>query len=76
MNHCTTVVTGKSIHLGGSLGQEKATGRGVFVTGREVARRLGIEIADTRIALQGYGIADGYLSSAINHNSKATTFYR
>ncbi|KAB8313591.1 Glu/Leu/Phe/Val dehydrogenase [Erwinia endophytica] len=58
MNHGTTVtgvVTGKPVHLGGSLGREKATGRGVFVTGCEVARRLGIEIADSRVALQGYG---------------------
>ncbi|MGE9550259.1 Glu/Leu/Phe/Val family dehydrogenase [Erwinia amylovora] len=58
MNHGTTitgVVTGKPIHLGGSLGREKATGRGVFITGREVARRSGIEIADARIAVQGFG---------------------
>ena len=58
MNHGTTVtgvVTGKPIHLGGSLGREKATGRGVFVTGREVARRLGIELNDAKIAVQGFG---------------------
>lgn len=58
MNHGTTitgVVTGKPIHLGGSLGREKATGRGVFITGREVARRSGIEIEVARVAVQGFG---------------------
>ncbi|MEN5015533.1 Glu/Leu/Phe/Val dehydrogenase [Erwinia sp. Eh17-17] len=58
MNHGTTitgVVTGKPIHLGGSLGREKATGRGVFITGREVARRSGIEIEGAKVAVQGFG---------------------
>ncbi|ATZ11552.1 Glu/Leu/Phe/Val family dehydrogenase [Erwinia amylovora] len=58
MNHGTTVtgvVTGKPIHLGGSLGREKATGRGVFITGREVARRNGIEIEGATVAVQGFG---------------------
>jgi glutamate dehydrogenase (NAD(P)+) len=40
----TGVVTGKPLHLGGSLGRVKATGRGVFVTGREAARRIGLDI--------------------------------
>lgn len=58
MNQGTTitgVVTGKPIHLGGSLGREKATGRGVFITGREVARRSGIDIEGAKVAVQGFG---------------------
>ena len=51
----TGVVTGKPIHLGGSLGRVKATGRGVFVTGREAARRIGMDLRGARIAVQGFG---------------------
>jgi len=49
------VVTGKPIHLGGSLGRVKATGRGVFVTGREAARRMGLKLENARVAVQGFG---------------------
>ncbi|MCW5634409.1 MAG: Glu/Leu/Phe/Val dehydrogenase [Rubrivivax sp.] len=51
----TGVVTGKPIHLGGSLGRVKATGRGVFVTGREAARRLNLKLEGARVAVQGFG---------------------
>jgi glutamate dehydrogenase (NAD(P)+) len=51
----TGVVTGKPIHLGGSLGRVKATGRGVFVTGREAARRIGLDLNGARVAVQGMG---------------------
>jgi glutamate dehydrogenase (NAD(P)+) len=51
----TGVVTGKPIHLGGSLGRVKATGRGVFVTGREAARRIGLNLDGAKIAVQGFG---------------------
>ena len=51
----TGVVTGKPVDLGGSLGRVKATGRGVFVTGREAARRLGLDLAGARVAVQGLG---------------------
>jgi len=51
----TGVVTGKPLHLGGSLGRVKATGRGVFVTGREAARRLGLDLKGARVAVQGFG---------------------
>jgi glutamate dehydrogenase (NAD(P)+) len=51
----TGVVTGKPLHLGGSLGRVKATGRGVFVTGREAARRIGLGLEGARVAVQGMG---------------------
>jgi glutamate dehydrogenase (NAD(P)+) len=51
----TGVVTGKPIHLGGSLGRVKATGRGVFVTGREAARRLNLPLEGARVIVQGFG---------------------
>jgi glutamate dehydrogenase (NAD(P)+) len=51
----TGVVTGKPIHLGGSLGRVKATGRGVFVTGREAARRMGMNLNGAGVAVQGMG---------------------
>lgn len=55
----TGVVTGKPIDLGGSLGRVKATGRGVFLTGREAARRIGLPLAGARIAVQGFGNVGG-----------------
>jgi glutamate dehydrogenase (NAD(P)+) len=51
----TGVVTGKPITLGGSLGRVKATGRGVFVVGREALRRLGRDLSGTKVAIQGFG---------------------
>ena len=55
----TGVVTGKPIHLGGSAGRVKATGRGVFVTGREAARRTGLDLNGARVAVQGFGNVGG-----------------
>jgi glutamate dehydrogenase (NAD(P)+) len=49
------VVTGKPIHLGGSLGRVKATGRGVFVTGKDIAKRLDLNLHGARVAVQGHG---------------------
>ena len=51
----TGVVTGKPIALGGSLGRVQATGRGVFVIGREAMRRLHIDMEGARVAVQGFG---------------------
>jgi len=51
----TGVVTGKPVNLGGSLGRNKATGRGVFITGREAARKIGLDLEGARVAVQGFG---------------------
>jgi glutamate dehydrogenase (NAD(P)+) len=58
-NLSTGVVTGKPISLGGSLGRREATGRGVFVTGREAAIKRGVEIQGARVAVQGFGNVGG-----------------
>ncbi len=55
----TGVVTGKPVALGGSLGRRDATGRGVFTVGVEAAGRIGMDIARTRVAVQGFGNVGG-----------------
>lgn len=51
----TGVVTGKPVHLGGSLGRVRATGRGVFVTGLQAAKKIGLSIENSKVAVQGFG---------------------
>jgi glutamate dehydrogenase/leucine dehydrogenase len=53
------VVTGKPISIGGSLGREMATGRGVMIVVREALARQGRTIAGSRIAIQGFGNVGG-----------------
>mgnify|MGYP002624440551 CR=1 FL=1 len=49
------VVTGKPLELYGSQGREAATGRGVAICTRWALEDLGITVAGSRYALQGFG---------------------
>ena len=49
------VVTGKPISIGGSLGREEATGRGVVDVTLEVLRHFRLAISDTTVVIQGFG---------------------
>lgn len=51
----TGVVTGKPISLGGSVGRNEATGRGLFTVGVEAAKKINLEISGARIIVQGFG---------------------
>ena len=49
------VVTGKPLALGGSLGREEATGRGVFYVTLEALRHLKLSLENATVAIQGFG---------------------
>jgi glutamate dehydrogenase (NAD(P)+) len=60
----TSVVIGKPIEMGGSLGRREATGRGVMIVTREAARHLGFDIKGATVAVQGFGNV-GSVSAAL-----------
>ncbi|HEY5931483.1 MAG TPA: Glu/Leu/Phe/Val dehydrogenase [Nitrospira sp.] len=49
------VVTGKPLSIGGSLGREEATGRGVVYVTQEVLRHLKLSMDYTTVTIQGFG---------------------
>ena len=49
------IVTGKPIDLGGSLGREAATGRGVYFTIREAAAEFEVDLSEATAVIQGFG---------------------
>ncbi|MBZ5625527.1 MAG: Glu/Leu/Phe/Val dehydrogenase [Acidobacteriia bacterium] len=66
----TGVVTGKPISLGGSLGRNEATGRGVFYTIRSSCQNLGIPFQGARTVVQGFGNA-GSIAATLMHEAGA-----
>ncbi|MER3553069.1 MAG: glutamate dehydrogenase [Meiothermus sp.] len=64
------VVTGKPISVGGSLGRQDATGRGVFVAAAVAAEKLGLPVEGGRVAVQGFGNV-GNAAARIFHDAGA-----
>ena len=56
------VVTGKPITLGGSLGREEATGRGVVFTMDEYSRDFKLPIKGSRVVIQGFGNVGAFVA--------------
>jgi glutamate dehydrogenase (NAD(P)+) len=56
------VVTGKPLTLGGSLGREEATGRGVVYCMQEYSRDCGLPLKDSRVVIQGFGNVGAYVA--------------
>jgi glutamate dehydrogenase/leucine dehydrogenase len=61
------VVTGKPISLGGSLGRNEATGRGVFYTTLSSAKHLNIPVPNSRVVVQGFGNAGSIAANLFHH---------
>lgn len=53
--HTPAIVTGKPISLEGSYGREAATGRGCVFMFQEAAPKLGLDPAETKFVVQGFG---------------------
>jgi glutamate dehydrogenase (NAD(P)+) len=64
------VVTGKPISLGGSLGRNEATGRGVFYTVRSACEFLGLPLKGSKAVVQGFGNA-GSIAAQLLHGAGA-----
>src|SRR6476659_9325547 len=64
------VVTGKPLSIGGSLGREEATGRGVVCVTLEALRHVNISISETTVAIQGFGNVGSH-TARIMHESGA-----
>jgi glutamate dehydrogenase/leucine dehydrogenase len=64
------VVTGKPICLGGSLGRNEATGRGVFYTVEHACEHLKISMKGATVVVQGFGNA-GSIAAELLHKAGA-----
>jgi len=59
------VITGKPIQIGGSLGRNEATGRGLSITVREAAKKLNINMKNASVVVQGFGNAGQFSAQLV-----------
>src|SRR5438105_10047361 len=61
-------VTGKPPELGGAPGREAATGRGVVYVLEEAAKHWGIDLASSRVAIQGFGNGGSWVGRTLDES--------
>ncbi|CAI9101036.1 OLC1v1038261C1 [Oldenlandia corymbosa var. corymbosa] len=66
--HSPAVVTGKPIDLGGSLGRDAATGRGVLFGTEALLNEYGKSIAGQRFVIQGFGNVGSWAAQLISEH--------
>jgi glutamate dehydrogenase (NAD(P)+) len=59
------VITGKPVQIGGSLGRNEATGRGLAITVREAAKKLNIDMKNANVVVQGFGNAGQFAAQLV-----------
>lgn len=60
------VITGKPIALGGSLGRDAATGRGVMVNSLAALKKMGLNPKDVTAVVQGFGNVGSHSARLLN----------
>ena len=59
------VITGKPLNVGGSEGRNEATSRGVLICSDLASQKLGFELKDSKIVIQGFGNVGGNIAKLI-----------
>jgi glutamate dehydrogenase (NAD(P)+) len=59
------IITGKPVSIGGSLGRNEATGRGVVFTVREASKKLNIQMNEATVVVQGFGNAGQFAAQLV-----------
>jgi len=59
------VVTGKPIEIGGSVGRETATGRGLYFILQAICEKLDLDLKSLRIVIQGFGNVGGNIAKIL-----------
>ena len=61
-----SVITGKPIALGGSLGRDDATGRGAYYCIKQLEEELRWQPTEVRVAIQGFGNAGQHVARLLH----------
>lgn len=63
-----SLVTGKPLELGGSLGRDPATGQGLAFVLREAAKTKGIELKGAKVVVQGFGNVGSWVARILHND--------